>query len=102
MADSNDFWGDFAKRFGNERTPRDFSNFGQQDNLFTRLREAPAWKVVILGSAGAMTLGAVFTGLLLAAGALMLLLTLFGFLLGGPSKENTLTPFPMDSPPTFH
>lgn len=102
MADSKDFWGDFAKRFGNGRQQAEFAAFAEQDNLFRRLREAPAWKTAILGATGAFTLGAVFSGLLLAAGAVMLLLTLFGLLLGGPKKDATVMPFPMESPPTFH
>ena len=102
MADSRDFWGDFAKRFGNEGAPGGFSGFAPQDNLFSRLRNAPAWKTALLGTASVMTLGIVCAGVLAAMGALVLLLTLFGLLLGGSRQAAAPAPFPMDSPPTFH
>lgn len=102
MADSKDFWGDFAKRLGNEGAGSGFSGFAPQDNLFSRLRNAPAWKTAILGGASLMALGIVFTGVLAAMSALVLLLTLFGLLLGGGERASAPAPFPMDSPPTFH
>lgn len=98
MSSSGDPWGEFSRRAG--KGPAGADESGAR-GMFDRVREAPPWKLALLGGAALAAAGTALFSLFLALAAAFVLVLLFSTLLGrsDAAQESAIEISP---PVTYH
>ncbi len=98
MSNPGDPWGEFSRRAG--KGPSGAPESGAR-TVFDRVREAPPWKLALLGGGALVAAGTALFSLFLALAAAFVLLLLFGALMG--RQEMAAGPAAEAAPPvTYH